>query len=197
MNYKITAVLILLIGLNFLLFGQNATPSSFDNTLNQEILIGKLNGNGTLDTINLTQIINGIDTVNSFVDQNGNTINYRSFKDKVILLDFWFLACPPCIVELPGLELMKKKIPSNEFDIITFANDSFDELNDKLLSKRSINLSITPEVFLITNASYPLKLLTNKKGIIIDSKNGGNTGSNSIALLLEKYLPLIKTELKK
>jgi len=199
MNYKITAVLILLIGLNFLLFGQNATPSSFDNTLNQEILIGKLNGNGTLDTINLTQIINGIDTVNSFVDQNGNTINYRSFKDKVILLDFWFLACPPCIVELPGLELMKKKIPSNEFDIITFANDSFDELNDKLLSKRSINLSITPEVFLITNASYPLKLLTNKKGIIIDSKNGGNTGSNSIALLFDylqkpSFLELSKVE---
>jgi len=84
------------------------------NRLNQELLISQKVGE-SIDTINLIDIIKGNDLDNYLIDTNGDTINSKTFDQKVILLDFWFLACKPCIVELPGLDLLIKKINSDKF----------------------------------------------------------------------------------
>jgi len=136
-------------------------------------------------------------TVLTFINQNGDTINYSSFKDKVVLVNFWFLACPPCIVELSGLELLNKKVRSDDFIILTFVNDALEDIDEKLLSKKVFNFSIVPNVYLVDNHSYPLKMLVNKEAKIVDYTGSGNIGQNSIPLLLDKYMPLVKTEIKK
>lgn len=163
--------------------------------LNKELLIGYVHAGGQLDTINLINIINGTDQTTNFISHQGDTINYLSFQNKVVLLDFWFLDCRPCIVELPGIGLINKKITSPTFDVITFAIDPLEAINATLLRNRTVNYKIVPEVFLLSKY-YPLKILTNKKAQIIDYKFGGNASSNSVALLLEKYLPLINHLLK-
>ena len=34
---------------------------------------------------------------------NERVINNASLKNKVVVINFWFIACPPCIAELGGL----------------------------------------------------------------------------------------------
>lgn len=191
MNLKLFLLTLFLFSLNLSLLGQDKNPF-----LKEELLISTLNY-GSVDTIDLVRIINGTDKESYFIDQKGDSINYLSFKDKVVLVDFWFLACPPCIVELSGLDLLNKKLRSEDFKIITFAMDSLGEIDEKLLSKKDFNFRIVPNISLVANKDYPLKLLVDRKGSIVDYKHGGNAGKNSISILLEKYLPLIETEIKR
>ncbi|MCF8238601.1 MAG: redoxin domain-containing protein [Saprospiraceae bacterium] len=160
------------------------------------LLISIRNDDDTRDTISLKDIIIGQDKKTIFRDQHNQIVNFETFKDKVILLDFWFIRCPPCIVDLPGLDLLNKKVNSSEFEIITFANDSMPEIRNKLLSKREFNFRIIPNVFIVNN-SYPYKVLISRDQTFVNSKVGGTVGEGSIKSLLDKYLPLVTTELKK
>lgn len=173
---------------------EDATPKQH-TTSEQDLVISVLNDHGQLDTINLSNIIKGLDRKSSFLDQHGETINYLTFQDKVVLIDFWFLNCKPCIVELPGLELLNKKIRSDDFEVLTFANDPMEKIQEKLLSKKAFDFRVVAQTFLVRNKMYPLKILVNKKGEVIHQKSGGNTNSKSIERLLETYLPLVKTAL--
>ena len=65
------------------------------------------------------------------------------------------------------------------------------------MSKKAFNFSIVPNVYLIADQTYPLKLLVDKDAKIVDYKHGGNVGQNSIPMLLDKYLPLVKSATKK
>jgi thiol-disulfide isomerase/thioredoxin len=40
----------------------------------------------------------------SFTDQDGNEINNSSSQNKIVLMDFWFIGCPPCWVKFPELQ---------------------------------------------------------------------------------------------
>jgi len=175
----------------------NLAAQEKNSFLKKELLISKLQLDGSVDTIDFIKVINGIDKESSFIDQNGNVVNYLSFEDKVVLVNFWFLACPPCIVELSGLDLLNKKVRSEDFEIITLANDSLTDIDATLLSKKDFNFKVVPNTFLVNENSYPLKLLINKQSEIIDYTEIGNVGSNSVSILIKKYLPLVKKELKK
>lgn len=178
-------------------FGENATDLYFNQVEVEELLISQINTEGKLDTFDFLKIIDGSDKVHSFVDQNGNEVNYLTFRNKVVLVDFWFLKCAPCIVELPALDLLNKRIKSEEFEIITFANDPIQEIEEKLLSKKQFNFKIIPQVFLVSMKIYPLKMLVNKKSEIVDLVTYGNTSQRSIDLLLDKYTSMIKKEIKR
>jgi thiol-disulfide isomerase/thioredoxin len=192
LNFKFYLLIFFVVYLNLNLIGQEQNPF-----LKEKLLVSYNLPNGSLDTLDFIKIINGTDKESSFINQNGDTINYSSFKNKVVLVDFWFLACPPCIVELSGLELLDKKVRSDDFVILTFANDSLADIDEKLLSKKAFDFSIVPNVYLVADQTYPLKLLVDKNAKIVDYKHGGNVGQNSIPRLLNKYLPLVKSATKK
>ncbi|MEO1513448.1 MAG: SCO family protein [Bacteroidota bacterium] len=187
--------LLLLIGcLPLLLLGQNNQGADLAG---RELLISQMDKDGMLDTFDLVKVINGTDKEHRFIDQNGQQIDYRTFQKKVVLLDFWFLRCRPCMMELPGLELLHKKVNSDQFDILTFANDPMSEIEEKLLSKRQFRFRIVPQVFLVSNKGYPLKMLVNRKAEIVDLVNHGNASDRAVQLLLDKYLPMVRNELKR
>ena len=39
----------------------------------------------------------------NFKDVNGNKLNKKDLKGKVIVINFWFTTCQPCIQEIPLL----------------------------------------------------------------------------------------------
>ncbi|MEZ5030902.1 MAG: hypothetical protein R2787_05860 [Saprospiraceae bacterium] len=180
------------------IFGSN--PNWFEESKyaswENGLLISIRNDDDSRDTISLKDIILGNDQSTMFRDQNNQVVNYKTLQNKVILLDFWFIRCPPCIVDLPGLDLLNDKVNSSEFEIITFANDSMPEIRNKLLSKREFNFRIIPNVFIVNN-SYPYKVLIGRDQTFVDSKVGGTVGAGSIKSLLDKYVPLVTAELKK
>lgn len=56
------------------------------------------------------------------VDITGNKIElFSSYKDKVILLDFWATWCGPCRREIPNLVDIKKTFKDDNFEIVSIA----------------------------------------------------------------------------
>lgn len=155
------------------------------------IMISWQTPSGELDTFNLVDVIRGVDQDRILYDQHGTPISYDSLAQKVVLLDFWFLACAPCIVELPGLELLDKKVAADDFVILTFAKDPLDKINQTLFKKRQLNLQVVAGASLVGNWLHPFKLVYDKDGQLVDSKTGGSVSNDSIQKLMDKYYPLI------
>lgn len=162
-----------------------------------ELFVSIKNPNGTLDTFDFLQIVRGEDRTRSFIDDKGDVDDYKSFQDQVILVDFWYLRCRPCIMELPGLDLLNKSIESDKFHIITFANDPMLEIEEKLLSKRGYDFRVISDVRLVTQKSYPTKILFDKNGVIVEYKSYGSTGLTAYDKLVRRYQPLVTKELQK
>jgi thiol-disulfide isomerase/thioredoxin len=72
-----------------------------------------------------------------FLDKNESIVSNKSLKGRVVLLDFWFVRCPPCWVKFPELQ----KIYENYKDNDSFAlyavnrNDDPEELFSKIEEK--------------------------------------------------------------
>jgi len=149
------------------------------------------------DTINLSAIISGEDKTSFFLDQYGDTINHKALKGKVLLLDFWFLDCKPCVAEITGFDLISSKFKGKPFKVLSFCLDEYDELNDKLLSKRNFKFSIISDARLIGKIVYPLKILLDKRGVVRDIKNSGSIAPRAHYDLRDGFSPIIKKWLYK
>ncbi len=124
------------------------TFNDFTYELNEVSELSEKNYNDTLKSIHnksisLLQNVNILnsnyrfktigDTINilSLTDYEGSKFSIDSIKNKYILFDFFFLACPPCIKSLEQIELLKKKygdkiylisINPKDFDIMKLKN---------------------------------------------------------------------------
>ncbi len=47
--------------------------------------------------------------------------NNEKIKGKVVLLNFWFIGCPPCMKEIALLNLLKKKYQEEDFVLLSIA----------------------------------------------------------------------------
>lgn len=148
------------------------------------------------DTIILSDIVKGLDQHSFFIDHRGDTVDYRTFENKVILLDFWFLACLPCIRDLPRLSVLQDAKPNTEFEVITFCNDSKERLQKTILKNKDVNFRIVPNIYLVPKGGYPTKMLIDKKGTLLAHKGSGSGAEGKINLLKDEYLPLIEEALK-
>ena len=61
-------------------------------------------------------------------DINGNSISSEGAKGKVIVLNFWFTACKPCIAEIPDLNEVYEIFGANEN--VVFASVTFNETKE-------------------------------------------------------------------
>jgi len=50
----------------------------------------------------------------SAVDMNGNSYSLGILKGKVVVINFWFVECKPCVIEMPELNEIVEKYKSEE-----------------------------------------------------------------------------------
>ena len=53
---------------------------------------------------------------------NNKVLNTQDFRGKVIVLNFWFTACSPCIAEMPALNMLEKEYHDSDVVFIAFFN---------------------------------------------------------------------------
>ncbi|WP_396170835.1 peroxiredoxin family protein [Flavobacterium sp.] len=100
-------------------------------------------------------------------DINGFKFNLVNLKGKVIVLNFWFTQCKPCVAEFPELNELKEKYKSQpvEFFAVTFNNK---ETIDKFLLNHKLDFTIIPNGKLLIEKfkipHYPYNILINKNG---------------------------------
>ena len=120
-------------------------------------------------------------------DSDGKTINLSDYQGKLVLLDFWYAACKPCIKASFHLEALQKKYANrglvvlgmntmDKADKIRRHNKKHKVTYNSVLCPRSIK-----EIYKIR--SYPSFYLIDQNGVIVFSTSGYYAG-------LEKDLEL-------
>jgi peroxiredoxin len=123
----------------------------------------------------------------------GETISLSDLKGKVVVLNFWFIGCAPCRVEMPGLNKLTEEYKEKDVVFIAFALDKADPLKD-FLKKKSFKYQIVPEAGKIAGLYgakvFPTHILINKKGQIEYFLTGGSDTRH------EQLRPLINNLLR-
>jgi peroxiredoxin len=105
----------------------------------------------------------------SLVDLNNKKWNSKDLKGTVVVINFWFTACKPCIQEMPHLNKLVEKNKNTEVVFLGPAPESESQIR-KFLRKYSFDYSIIPSsIDLITEMNienFPTHLIIDKEGII-------------------------------
>jgi len=76
-------------------------------------------------------------------DIKGKNHDLAALKGKVIVLNFWFVACGGCIAEMPTLNHINAGYAADQVEFLAFALDKADQLKG-FLKKHAFNYAIIP-----------------------------------------------------
>jgi Thiol-disulfide isomerase and thioredoxins len=105
----------------------------------------------------------------SFHDINGNLLDGDKLRGKIVVLNFWFTACKPCIMEMPALN---KLVSTYKGKSVVFIAPTFDrtQLTKQFLTKRQFDYIIIPEARSYMDSLnvtiFPTHLVVDRNGII-------------------------------
>lgn len=100
-------------------------------------------------------------------DIDGNIHTLESLKGKVVLMNFWFIHCKPCVAEIPDLNELKTKFKDKDVVFLAVALDNKKSL-DKFIETHPFDFTIIPkgrelaERFKIPH--YPYNVILDKTG---------------------------------
>ncbi len=127
----------------------------------------------------------------------GLTISNQSLKGKISVINFWFIACPPCVAEIPGLNALVEKYGSDQINFIAVGRDSEQDIRD-FLNDHPWRFQIVAnseylvdEVFKI-RWGYPTTFVVNQKGEIVLAFSGGKTDESAVEEIQEQIIPVIE-----
>jgi len=119
---------------------------------------------------------------------DGKSISNKSFVGKVVVFNFWFIACKPCVEEMPDLNKLVSKYTKNDVAFIAPSIDSKVAIQ-KFLENHSFDYTITTDSRLLADKleikGYPTHFVVDQTGIIRAVFVGG---SDRIDSLLSKEI---------
>jgi len=110
-------------------------------------------------------------------DLNGTSVDISDFKGKIVFLNFWATWCPTCVVEMPSMEKLHRKLNDKDFAVVTISiQDSvaavkeFFEKNQLTFTALLDSFGNTPPAFGIR--AIPTTFILDKNGRIIGRAMG-------------------------
>ena len=110
----------------------------------------------------------------TFKDLAGKNISLSELRGKPIIINLWFVECPPCIAEMPTLNLIKDRYSNTDIQFLSMTYETKIKVQ-KFLKERKINFRTIPDIgeyFNILASNFPQTIFVNRKGIITDVQNG-------------------------
>lgn len=108
---------------------------------------------------------------------DGKPYDLSALRGKVIVINFWFIGCAPCRVEMPGLNQLVAEFKGKDVVFLALALDSADELR-KFLKTTAFNYTIIADAEAVSNSyevsAFPTHIIIDKKGYILGRLTGGN-----------------------
>jgi len=104
----------------------------------------------------------------NFMDIEGKAIASNQYKGKVLLINFWFTRCPPCIAEMPYLNQIKKDYQDMDVEFISMAPENRGEL-EAFLERYEFQFRHIPDADLFLKnfgVGFPKNILVDKEGTI-------------------------------
>tara|TARA_B100000768_G_scaffold171143_1_gene178180 strand:+ start:236 stop:1000 length:765 start_codon:yes stop_codon:yes gene_type:complete len=111
----------------------------------------------------------------SALDMNGKTYSLSSLKGKVVVINFWFVECKPCVIEMPELNEIVEKYKSEEVVFLAFAMNKKPKI-ESFLKKHTFDYTILPDSVTVIGdykiKSYPAHIILDQNSKIAFSIRG-------------------------
>jgi len=129
----------------------------------------------------------------SVTDLQGNKFTLEELKGKVIVINFWFVECKPCVMEIPELNKLVEKFAGKDVVFLAFSTSDKSKI-ERLFKTQSYNYHVVPDCKDVAETYsvrlFPTHMIIDKNSIIAYcvSGVGPNTISNidqTIGLLLK------------
>ena len=105
---------------------------------------------------------------NSLTSIEGELLNTDDLKGKPTLINFWFIKCPPCVVEIPELNAIKEHY-GNSVNFLAITFDPKEEVSVFLKKMKFDFIQVTDakdEIAKIGNDAYPMTMFLDKNGVV-------------------------------
>jgi peroxiredoxin len=107
-------------------------------------------------------------------DLMGRKRSLAELRGKVVLLNFWFTGCPPCVDELPSLLELRRRLAGQPFELLTVSVDeSADEVKQFLqkhkIGERELPTLLDPSKKIpgsYGTSKYPETFLIDPQGVV-------------------------------
>jgi len=116
-------------------------------------------------------------------DMNGKSVKLSELRGKVVVLNFWFIKCAPCVMEMPELNELVSQYNSKD---VVFLGVTFDtkELVAQFLQTKPFNYRITPNandaISIYGVQSFPTNMVINQQGQIVLKEIGYRTNMKDV-----------------
>lgn len=130
-------------------------------------------------------------------DLNDQTYKLSKLRGKVVLLDFWYTSCYPCVKALPHLEELHKTYKEQGLVILGINSYNNNDIDKKKLPDFLLKRNITYPTLLASKSIdsifkvrvYPTLYLIGKNGDVIYSQKGyGEAGKKVLEKIIKSNL---------
>lgn len=128
-----------------------------------------------------------------FKDVNGNTYDREFLKGKILVINFWFVGCGPCEIEMPELnELVNHYKDNKEIVFLSFSRSSESKTRQFLARKKFNYPTVSMDEALRNEfriSVYPTNYVIDKNGVYYFASKGISAGS--VTLINKKIQELM------
>jgi len=113
---------------------------------------------------------------------DGSVKSFKDFEDKMLVLNFWYINCGPCIVEMPYLNQLVEKYKNEDIEFLALSFDSIPDIKN-FLSRTEFNYnhgSIDQNFMYDFTPVSPGHFIVDKDGIIRDILIGAPRNTEEI-----------------
>lgn len=126
-------------------------------------------------------------------DINAKVIRSSDLKGKILVFNFWFSTCRPCLNEMQGLNTLAEKYKDRKDVVFLAAGWEKKTVITQFLQAKKIKYTVCPESIGLINMlkikSYPTNIVVGKDGKIIADYIGGLPGiEQTLEADIEKLL---------
>lgn len=118
--------------------------------------------------------------------------DFNPKKEKITVINFWFIECKPCKMEIPDLNKLVEKFKGYDVEFLAIALNKPEQLKDFLkktnFDYQVLSISETQTIELGIQG-YPTHFILNRQGQVVYKSTGLSTGSiNRLEKAIEEQL---------
>ncbi len=125
----------------------------------------------------------------------GQRLRLSALRGKVVVLNFWFIGCAPCIAELPALNRLVEDYKGKDVVFVAFGRDSDLDIRE-FLEKKEFKYDVVSSdydfarTYCILNG-WPTSMVLDKQGVLRKVFTGGFVNEQALTHAYHEIKPTV------
>jgi len=115
--------------------------------------------------------------LSSFKTLTGEFYDSSSLAGKVLVINFWFMSCAPCVAEMPALNKLVENYKGKDVLFLGFSTDKAEQLKPAFFQQHPFDFNIIADSRDIAKSFYflgsPTTYIVDQRGVIQNAWVGG------------------------